>query len=244
MVGELAEVEVLLDAASRVLHEGEDFAREALEGLESVFAGSGRDDVRECLAAYALVLTEMGEMRELLSGVRASVVRVRATTARLVGDGGGPAARAEREPPPVVARDGTRYPEQARWCVGELPPRVRPGAGDRTVGHVVDVPAPFTSGDDGTWGPAVRERMAALGIRTRMRIYQHVEMKVAMMMVGTGRRSVALVINNAPCGSQPGQVALGCHQALERFLPEGSELVVHGSTSAGEPCSWAYRGKA
>jgi hypothetical protein len=44
-------------------------------------------------------------------------------------------------------------------------------------------------------------------------------------------------------GSLPRQ-AIGCHQVLERYLPSGYILTVHGTTQQGRPFSWTYRGQA
>lgn len=37
--------------------------------------------------------------------------------------------------------------------------------------------------------------------------------------------------------------AIGCHQTLERYLPSGYTLTVHGTTQQGRPFSWTYRGQ-
>jgi hypothetical protein len=101
----------------------------------------------------------------------------------------------------------------------------------------------MTSGRDGTWTPEIQRRLRALGIRVRMRLENHVEMKVAQMMIHTGSRTGEVVINHVPCGSLPRQ-AIGCHQVLERYLPSGHTLTVHGTTQQGRPFSWTYRGQA
>ncbi|WP_083822068.1 DddA-like double-stranded DNA deaminase toxin [Saccharopolyspora spinosa] len=51
------------------------------------------------------------------------------------------------------------------------------------------------------------------------------------------------MINHVPCGSQPGKKR-GCDQVLERFLPKGYTLTVHGTTQDGRPFSKTYRGQA
>jgi hypothetical protein len=71
----------------------------------------------------------------------------------------------------------------------------------------------------------------------------HVEMKVATMMIMEGRERSELVINHVPCGSQQGDPR-GCHQVLERYLPKGYTLTVHGTTQTNEAFSHTYRGRA
>lgn len=72
----------------------------------------------------------------------------------------------------------------------------------------------------------------------------HVEMKVAASMLQRGKQHSELVINHAPCGSQPHQQYSGCDQELERFLPEGRSLTVHGTTQQGKWFSHTYHGKS
>ena len=62
-----------------------------------------------------------------------------------------------------------------------------------------------------------------------------VELKFAMKMRREGITKAVIAINTGPC---PGR--LGCDQLLKRFLPPGSELVIHGpdnfeKTYRGEP---------
>lgn len=153
-----------------------------------------------------------------------------------------------RQPLSVQHRDGSYYPANAAWAVDLLPRRVREGEErEQTVGRVVLAGTFFfgqmTSGRDGTWTPEIQRRLPALGIRVRMRLENHVEMKVAQMMINTGNPTGEVVINHVPCGVRP-QQAIGCHQMLERYLPSGYTLTVHGTTQQGLPFSWSYRGQA
>ncbi|MBW4718687.1 DddA-like double-stranded DNA deaminase toxin [Saccharothrix obliqua] len=149
----------------------------------------------------------------------------------------------------VIARDGSRYPAQARWAVEDLPRRVARGnEGEKTVGRVrvgaVDQGV-MTSGRDGTWTPAVDARMAQLGIATPLRLGRHVEMKVAHLLVDTPATHAEVVINHQTCGS-PGFVlgAAACYQVLPRYLPQGKVLTVYGTTANGEPFVRTYEGQA
>ena len=152
-----------------------------------------------------------------------------------------------RQPLSVQHRDGSYYPADAAWAVDLLPRRVREGEErEQTVGQVVlagTFSGQMTSGRDGTWTPEIQRRLWALGIRVRMRLENHVEMKVAQMMINTGSQTGEVVINHVPCGVRPRQ-AIGCHQVLERYLPSGYTLTVHGTTQQGRPFSWTYKGQA
>ncbi|WP_371878892.1 DddA-like double-stranded DNA deaminase toxin [Amycolatopsis roodepoortensis] len=70
----------------------------------------------------------------------------------------------------------------------------------------------------------------------------HVELKVATDMIMQGKTESELVINNQPCQAT-GPTRPGCDETLERYLPEGTKLTVHGTTQQGEPFSRIYRGK-
>lgn len=150
--------------------------------------------------------------------------------------------------PPVTSSDGSQYPAEAAWVADMMPRRVREGQqGGKTYGFVNgSLSDQFTSGADGTWSPYVEERMQRLGVKadTAKFFSRHVEMKVAAMMIQRGQQQSEVVINHVPCGSQPHHRSPGCHQALERFLPKGHTLTVHGTTQQGKPYSHTYRGKA
>lgn len=147
----------------------------------------------------------------------------------------------------VKAEDGSRYPRVAAWCIDVLPRRVREGdRGEKTYGYVDGALNMFVSGLDGTWTPLIERRLTELGVATSRVVKvvrSHVEMKVATMMIQQGRRAVQLVINHAPCGSQPGQQE-GCDQVLGAYLPCGYALTVLGTTQRGEPFAKTYRGRA
>ncbi|MGI8311902.1 DddA-like double-stranded DNA deaminase toxin [Saccharopolyspora hattusasensis] len=70
----------------------------------------------------------------------------------------------------------------------------------------------------------------------------HVELRAAAMMVRSGVTSADVVINNVPCGYQTRPP--GCHQVLEPFLPEGSQVTVCGTDRKGRPYRRTYHGKA
>ncbi|MBQ0926739.1 DddA-like double-stranded DNA deaminase toxin [Saccharopolyspora endophytica] len=150
-------------------------------------------------------------------------------------------------PPTVQAPDGSYYPDAAAGVVDALPPRVRSGTGaDRTVGFMGGaVGQPITSGFDQTWSVEVQRNAVARGIapRTARFLSSHVELKAAEKMIREGRQHSELVINNIPCELQPGK-GIGCEQAIERYLPPGSSLTVHGTTQDGNPFTRTYKGKA
>lgn len=159
------------------------------------------------------------------------------------GTSGGGSAGA---PPAVTAPDGSRYPDAAAGVVDAMEPRVRTGRGDKTVG-IMDgaVGQPITSGSDESWSPEVRKNAVARGVspQTARYLASHVEMKAAELMIREGRQHSELVINNVPCDLVPGK-GIGCEQALEKYLPAGSTLTVHGTTHNGNPFTRTYKGKA
>ncbi|MGQ0841533.1 DddA-like double-stranded DNA deaminase toxin [Actinokineospora sp.] len=62
-------------------------------------------------------------------------------------------------------------------------------------------------------------------------------------MTGTGARSAQVIINHAPCGSEPGAID-GCDAVLPSFIPCGSQLTVLGTDAQGDPFHRTYKGKA
>lgn len=157
---------------------------------------------------------------------------------------GNPNTRQPPTPPTVQGRDGSHYPAAAAWCVRDLPRRVfEGGRGEVTVGYMKEIPERVRSGKD-EWTSHVKDRMKQLGLREPENgppISQHVEMKVAARMIEGNHRNVELTINHATCGSQYYQPS-GCHQMLQRFLPKGYTLTVHGTTQTGKPFTEIYRG--
>jgi hypothetical protein len=91
----------------------------------------------------------------------------------------------------------------------------------------------------------VKERLVRLGAPDTIvgQIANHVEMKVAAMMVAQGTKHGEVTINNFPCGIDPKRRD-ACHYALEPFLPRGSTLTVYGTTNTGAPFEQTYVGKA
>ena len=145
----------------------------------------------------------------------------------------------------IAGPDGSRYPEQAAWCADVLPPRVKRGAQQRTVGYADGSYNRFTSGRDGTYSPQIRQGLIDAGFYPDSADFlsSHVEMKAATDMIMQGKSESELVINNRPCQAA-GPMLPGCDEALERYLPEGYTLTVHGTTQEGEPFTRVYRGKA
>ncbi|MBK1785153.1 DddA-like double-stranded DNA deaminase toxin [Prauserella cavernicola] len=157
-----------------------------------------------------------------------------------------PTRQAPPDPPGVAAPDGSRYPREAEWCVDMLPRRVRAGqAVDRTVGYADGSLTPLTSGQDGTWTPAIRQRLTELGfpVQTARRLGNHVELKAAAKMLLEGRQHSEITINNEPCRARS-RMLLGCREVLPRYLPRGHTLTVHGTTQQGEPFTETYEGTA
>lgn len=147
--------------------------------------------------------------------------------------------------PSRVAPDGSEYPDAAADLVEAMPPRVKTGElNQKTVGYVKGEPhGQFTSGRDETWTPRVAKRLRQQGLhRHADYLSRHTEMKVAAWMIKRGRRDSEVVINHEPCGFRFPRP--GCHSVLERFLPRGYVLTVHGTSQHGAPFTQTYRGQA
>lgn len=197
------------------------------------------EDMREVWRKVGLVIRVIEQYRTSLGAGSQPVV-----TSAHVG-------KSETVDPPstkttsVTAPDGSEYPVQAGWASDEgLPPRVRRGTNTPTVGYVKinDAPLRVQSGEDG-FSDMVDERLRELGVRRRSRLRTHVELKVAAMLMRSSQRHQEVVINHAPCGSEPEQTR-GCHEMLPMFLRAGHSLTVYGTTATGKPFSYTYRGGA
>lgn len=222
--------------------------------------GDAIERVRDQLGELIGTEHELTEHAGQLAAATASVFRdlvalrqaLRATADHHLGSSGpappsapsaGSAAPAA-SPPPVRAADGSEYPAAAAWAVREgLPPRVRADTGTPTTGyvHINGIPMRMQSGDD-PYSDMVDERLRDLGVRRPGTLRRHVEMKAAAMLARSGDQHQEIVINHAPCGSEPAATR-GCHAILEPFLPAGRSLTVHGTTADGAPFTHTYRGR-
>ncbi|WP_253888775.1 DddA-like double-stranded DNA deaminase toxin [Actinokineospora diospyrosa] len=150
--------------------------------------------------------------------------------------------------PGVANRHGDRYPAAAMPYQDVLPPRVRQGRRNAPIVAILEIDGQSfgelsaTVQDD--WTVESRARIRALGLARRAdRVANHVEMKAVVVMVRTRGRQARVIINHAPCGSEPG-AWIGCHSVLPDFIPEGSSLTVLGTDARGEPFFRTYKGKA
>lgn len=228
---------------------------EAIEHVAALASESNSPELGETCQAWQEASARIVELRRGLEQAAGLVESYMTRIGAMRAPGGGSDSShrpttAEPAPgkpaPPVRGRDGSEYPAAASWAAGEFLRRVRENQGDQTTGYVDgSLVEQFTSGNDGTWTPYVRERGRALGVPEAImeRLASHVELKAAARMIQRGQQHSELVINHVPCGSQPHQRP-GCHQAVERFLPEGHSLTVHGTTQQGKPYSHTYRGQA
>jgi hypothetical protein len=252
----IADVIATLERARAKIEHGLQMVDNALEHWESgtatlreMLAGSGAPDAHQVLAQCVTARTKAIEARQAATRshetAQAIITRLR---------GGNPVAHAaapqsttppQPKPDSVQASDGSRYPVAAAWGVDLLPRRVVRGYNERTVGYVDGIPGPFVSGRDQAWTPAIEQRMAELGLSQYLArlLRSHVELKVATMMLMARRPTCVLLINHAPCGSEAGDPP-GCDQTVERYLPVGYTLTVHGTTMDGSPFSRTYEGQA
>jgi SCP1.201-like deaminase len=165
----------------------------AAETYRATMTGSTAPEATELAQLDNLAQRQLAEADQLAARTETSIAAI---ITRL----GGTAS----EPATARHRDDSRYPAAAAWAVPDLPRRVREGdPNERTIGRMLvggrDLHT-MTSGRDGTWTPEIRSRLAKLGIRTTLRLENHVEMKVAQMMIQLGERDGQVVINHAPCG--------------------------------------------
>ncbi|MBB5155758.1 DddA-like double-stranded DNA deaminase toxin [Saccharopolyspora phatthalungensis] len=104
------------------------------------------------------------------------------------------------------------------------------------------IPGQFRSNQRDIWVDEADQRIKALGIRAPWFLPFHVELRAAAMTIRRGVTAAEVVINNVPCGYQTRPP--GCHQVLEPFLPEGSQVTVSGTDNKGRPYRRTYQGKA
>ncbi|KMS86579.1 hypothetical protein ACZ91_35990 [Streptomyces regensis] len=113
-----------------------------------------------------------------------------------------------------------------------------PEIGGRKLGHI-------TPNRDDPWVAEAKTEMLKRGIPSAAarRLANHVEIKTATMMIRRGEREGRLVLNHAPCGSEPGATG-GCHDYLPDMLPAGFTLTVLGTDIHGNAFRHTYRGTA
>ncbi|MGP4016851.1 DddA-like double-stranded DNA deaminase toxin [Saccharopolyspora sp. 5N708] len=204
-------------------------------------------ELAEAITAMGGVREEIDQAWQICRRVREICERYLNAIGATADAGGAPGNPTQPAPRHAIASDGSHYPQEAAPVIDVLPRRVREKeAAEKTVGYVDgSVTNRFTSGRDQTWTPAILARARSVGLAPRLAAFvsSHVEMKVAAMMLQRGQRHSELVINHVPCGSQPNQPT-GCDQVIERFLPAGYTLTVHGTTQTGRPFSKTYKGQA
>jgi Double-stranded DNA deaminase toxin A len=159
-----------------------------------------------------------------------------------------PTPPAPGRPPPagpaaITNRHGNRYPPVAAGLADNLPARVVPRTGQRTVGVpriAGQVAAPIEAGYDPALSPAVNRRLAQMGIASEF-LDAHVEMKIGAKMIQTGQRDVEVCINNVPCGIEVQRTWPDvCDKILDEFLPAGYTLRVYGTTKDNQPFTRTY----
>ncbi len=148
----------------------------------------------------------------------------------------------------VANRHGDRYPEEALPYSEDLPPRVRRGQRNSPMTGIVDIAGRSYGEISATrrdpWTAEVLERLHLLQLEEEAEmVANHVEMKVVAMMIRSGAKSGRVIINHAPCGSEP-TMSEGCHHILPQFLPGGRSLTVFGTDASGRPFNRTYVGRA
>ncbi|MGQ0838194.1 DddA-like double-stranded DNA deaminase toxin [Actinokineospora sp.] len=94
------------------------------------------------------------------------------------------------------------------------------------------------------WSADVVQRANSLGLHgAASRLYNHVEMKAVAAMVQIGARRARIIMNHAPCGSEP-RASVGCDSILANFIPTGSSLTILGTDAHGNPFQRTYEGRA
>ncbi|CRK55686.1 hypothetical protein [Alloactinosynnema sp. L-07] len=154
-------------------------------------------------------------------------------------------------PPPVAGvsnRHGDRYPEDSLPYSDDLPPRVIRGAGNSPTIGIIEIDGrmfgEMRPTRDDVWHRDVIDRIDAIGLSRRAKRYaNHVEMKAAFMVVTSKGRHGRVILNHAPCGSEPGAFE-GCETFLAELLLKGNSLTVLGTDAQGNPFARIYHGKA
>ncbi|WP_084467476.1 DddA-like double-stranded DNA deaminase toxin [Actinokineospora inagensis] len=165
------------------------------------------------------------------------------------GDRPSPGTAPPPEPQGEPNTHGDRYPEEAIPYHDFMPPRVRTGQPNSPpmTGWVLLDGKDFgevTATRRDPWAEQAAQRIRELRVPNADRLGNHVEVKVAVMQVAMQRKDGCVVINNAPCGSQPGSYPPGCHGTLPRILPKGYTLTVLGTDTQGNPFKHTYHGRA
>ncbi|MEV0699246.1 DddA-like double-stranded DNA deaminase toxin [Saccharopolyspora sp. NPDC050389] len=245
-VGKLDEAATHLDAAFTSCEESQAALGLALDGATD-------QEATEALGSQETATAQVDEVRSKVQAIRERIIAYLTSIGALARSGSGVGSNPpERErpaalthPPNAIGLDGSEYPPEAAWAVPELPPRVQ-NQGDRTVGKVKigdqPIPGSIRSGQRDIWADEAQQRLRRLGIRTPPFLRFHVELRAAAMLIRSGVTAAEIVINHVPCGylSRPP----GCHQVLEPFLPEGSQVTVMGTDKKGRPYRRTYTGKA
>jgi hypothetical protein len=222
----------------------------AIARIPAMFAEAGRElddpqrvvtDVESALRAYLVSIVGVGWD----SSVSGASSQAGWTSARLR-----PLEQERPSPSPMGVRNrhGDRFPEEALPYCDDLPPRVLVGQGNSPTTGIVEMGGRSygevrpSRGD--MWSQEVVKRIDALGMSRRAKRYDnHVEMKAAAMLVMSNALEGRVIINHAPCGSEPGAYE-GCDTFLAAFIPEGSVLTVLGTDAQGESFKRVYRGRA
>ncbi|HVK21299.1 MAG TPA: DddA-like double-stranded DNA deaminase toxin [Actinokineospora sp.] len=102
----------------------------------------------------------------------------------------------------------------------------------------------LTATHQDVWAVEVAQRIRTLGLPAdALNVKNHVEMKAVLVMVTSGARNARVIINHAPCGSEP-RAPIGCAQFLPVFIPEGCTVTVLGTDAQGNPFQQEFRGRA
>lgn len=223
--------------------------------LEWWLSGTADPDAQGVLATHQATAEELrvawqqvGAAVEVIERYISDLEAVGAASGGGMGGGSAskPSAPLPQAPPPITNHHGDAYPPEAAGLIEQLPPRVTPGAGNRTVGVIRlgdRLIPPMSSGEHPFWSPKVTDRLDSMGIKADF-LAAHVEMQLAEMMRDTSTANAEVAINYTPCGYER-QRALPdtCHRVLEDYLPEGYNLTVYGTDRNNQPFRHTYRGR-
>ncbi|MGX7825496.1 DddA-like double-stranded DNA deaminase toxin [Actinokineospora sp. 24-640] len=247
----------MIDAGTAILSRVVAAWDEAISVAAAATAGSSQPEI---VQALALLTQARQNLASILQTARSAKDSAHAYRVHLAG-GGSPSTAAMTPPttstpplnpvpsPTVVNRHGDRYPEDALPYSDDLPARVRRGQRNSPMTGIVEVGGRFLGEISATttdiWTEEVARRTQRLGLTdpTVRVLYNHVEMKTVAMMIRSGATHARIVINHAPCGSEP-RAGKGCDAYLPEFIPAGSTLTVLGTDRNGNPFRRDYTGKA
>ncbi|MEV6832049.1 DddA-like double-stranded DNA deaminase toxin [Amycolatopsis sp. NPDC051102] len=245
------QVRATLEQAQQLTAEGRDL-------LRNHTVGAGAPEPTEAMNHYGQALDGPEGIARQRDSLKQVASRLDGYAARLEGAPSGPsqpptgsAAQPQPRPPantPFTNGHGDNYPREAADLAARLPPRVTPGANERT--HAVarwsgTVLPTVTSGADQLTDASERllRENGCTEAQARYLKY-HAEIKIAELMLRRDDMTdVEVAINYTPCGIEVQQdFAATCDKLLDRIFPSTGQrsLTVYGTYQDNRPYRKRY----